>query len=264
MKSATFLILSLGLAVLSSCRSLEVQTDGQARQQIGTSVEGMPIYAWLYQLDENDQLLTSVPRPRADFDGETLLLFGVIHGDEPLGMPLLERLGDLLHEHPELVKGKRIVLVPLLNPDGYRLGLRVNTRGVDLNRNFPSTSWKRLGHRHGTAPASEPETRALMDLVNTYRPDRILSVHAPLHCVNYDGPAAGLARKLSDVSEYPVKPHIGYPTPGSFGSWAGIDREIPVITLELREDLKRSEVWDELGQAMVEFVKYEGADQAAK
>jgi protein MpaA len=254
----------LSIALLSSCRGVDVKPIGQARQQIGTSNEGVPIYASFYQLDEEGFLLPNVPRPTGTFDGETLLLFGVIHGDEPLGMPLLERLEEVLQERCELVSGRRIIIVPLLNPDGYRLGIRVNTRGVDLNRNFPSTSWKRLGHRHGAEPASEPETRALMDLVNTYRPTRILSIHAPLHCVNYDGPAESVAQKLAVASGYPLMPHIGYPTPGSFGSWAGIDREIPVITLELREGLRQGEVWEEMGQAMIEFVQFGDSGRVAK
>ena len=30
---------------------------------------------------------------------------------------------------------------------------------------------------------------------------------------------------------------MGYPTPGSFGTWAGIEKEIPTITLELDEEV---------------------------
>ena len=35
--------------------------------------------------------------------------------------------------------------------------------------------------------------------------------------------------KISDIMNYPVEPSIGYPTPGSFGTWAGIEKQIPTI-----------------------------------
>ena len=40
-------------------------------------------------------------------------------------------------------------------------------------------------------------------------------------------------RAVSAASGWPVRPQIGYPTPGSLGSWLGIDRGIPILTLEL-------------------------------
>ena len=51
--------------------------------------------------------------------------------------------------------------------------------------------------------------------------------------MNFDGPAEDLAQALSQENGYKVEPSIGYPTPGSFGTYAGIERKIPTITLEL-------------------------------
>ena len=44
-----------------------------------------------------------------------------------------------------------------------------------------------------------------------------------------------ISEKISGIIGYPVEKSIGYPTPGSFGTWAGIERKIPTITLELDE-----------------------------
>ena len=66
----------------------------------------------------------------------------------------------------------------------------------------------------------------------------ILTLHAPYKVVNYDGDAEKYAEKISEITGYPVKPSIGYPTPGSFGTWAGIEKKIPVITLELDEEIE--------------------------
>ena len=61
----------------------------------------------------------------------------------------------------------------------------------------------------------------------------VLSVHAPFACVNYDGPAQEWAEAIAASCGWPARADIGYPTPGSLGSWLGIDRGLPVITLEL-------------------------------
>ena len=53
--------------------------------------------------------------------------------------------------------------------------------------------------------------------------------------MNYDGNAKQIAEKISNIIGYPVEKSIGYPTPGSFGTWAGIEKNIPTITLELDE-----------------------------
>jgi predicted deacylase len=133
-----------------------------------------------------------------------------------------------------------INIVPILNPDGYARRRRKNANQVDLNRNFPTENWQRTPTRHryhgGPSPASEPETRALIKLVDSTKPKLIITIHSiSLHrqCNNYDGPARQYAEILAQHNHYPVTESIGYPTPGSFGTWAGQERNIPTITLEL-------------------------------
>ena len=46
----------------------------------------------------------------------------------------------------------------------------------------------------------------------------------------------------SEFINYPVEGDIGYPTPGSFGTWAGIEKNIPTITLELDEEIDVKEL----------------------
>ena len=142
---------------------------------------------------------------------------------------------------------KKLLFIPCLNPDGMQLGQRTNANGVDLNRNFPTKNW---GENHGdnatcddaetayyggTSGGSEIETQFLIDTIREFKPNRILTLHAPYKVVNYDGPAKELAEKISTIINYPVEASIGYPTPGSFGTYAGVERQIPTITLELDE-----------------------------
>ncbi|HWM62439.1 MAG TPA: M14 family zinc carboxypeptidase [Solirubrobacterales bacterium] len=109
-------------------------------------------------------------------DGE-VLVFGCVHGDECAArkvQPLLPGSGC-----PD--PGADIYLVPNLNPDGLALGTRLNGRGVDLNRNFP-TAWKPIGRRwgpqySGPQPFSEPETRVAARIVRRLRPEVTIWFH---------------------------------------------------------------------------------------
>ncbi len=160
-----------------------------------------------------------------------VLIIGVFHGDEPQGKFIIE-------EYLKYHRVDNLLFIPCLNPDGLELGVRVNANGVDLNRNFPTKNWQLTDKNEffgGESAASEIETQFLIDIIEEYKPSLILTLHAPFKVVNYDGPAKEISEKISEIIKYPVEPSIGYPTPGSFGTYAGIERQIPTITLELDE-----------------------------
>lgn len=229
-------LLCIVCAGCSSAPAFRAPSGGFHSEVIGRSVEGREIKAEI----------TGGPGP-------SILIFGVIHGNEPAGQPLLERLLEHLNNHPKLYADRRVVVIPVLNPDGLLKKSRYNSRGVDLNRNFPAENFKK-SHRNGPYPSSEPETSALMKMIRQFRPARILAVHAPLFCVNYDGPAGALARSMAQASGYPLKPSIGYPTPGSLGSYAGKDLRVPTITLELPGNITPEKAWADLKEALEIFV----------
>ncbi len=162
---------------------------------------------------------------------KNILVIGVFHGDEPQGKFLIENY--LKHNDSSLL------FIPCLNPDGLAQNIRTNANGVDLNRNFPTENWELTEKNEffgGTAPASERETKFLVNIIEKYKPRLILTLHAPFKVVNYDGDAEYIAQKISKIIRYPVEANIGYPTPGSFGTFAGIENKIPTITLELDEE----------------------------
>jgi len=160
-----------------------------------------------------------------------VLVVGVVHGDEPQGEYLINKY---------LTQNKsNLLFIPCLNPDGKNNNTRVNSNGVDLNRNFPTKNWKLTDkdkYYGGETPASEVETRFLINIIEKYSPRLIFTLHTPYKIVNYDGPACEVANDVSKFIGYPVEDNIGYPTPGSFGTYAGVERHIPVITLEMDED----------------------------
>jgi protein MpaA len=168
-----------------------------------------------------------------------MLLFAGIHGEEPETTYALSRALRQLSEPPE-----HVAVVLAANPDGLIRGTRGNARGVDLNRNFPSKDWRpgTVTHRStiqdasdvvlstGTSPASEPEVQALLSLIDELGPRAVIALHAPLECID-DANASPLGHRLAQRTGMPLVRDVGYPTPGSFGSW-GSDNGVPVVTYE--------------------------------
>ena len=162
----------------------------------------------------------------------SIIVIGCFHGDEPQGKYLIEKY---LEQNPET----KILFIPCLNKYGFEHNVRTNSNGVDLNRNFPTENWvlsEKDNFYGGCEPASEKETRFVIDIIEKNKPKLILTLHAPYKVVNYDGPAREISERISQIIGYPVEESIGYPTPGSFGTWAGIERGIKTITLELDEE----------------------------
>ena len=152
----------------------------------GHSVQGRPI-----RVIERDG-------PRA---GRTVLVVGCIHGTECAG----EAVTRLLLRGPRPAAG-RLLVIQDLNPDGHRLGVRTNARGVDLNRNFPS-EWRPIGRRGdpqyaGPHPLSEPETRFARLVVRRYRPDVSIWFHQPHDVVRASRPSIPAARRYARAAHW--------------------------------------------------------------
>ena len=179
-----------------------------------------------------------------------VLVIGGIHGDELTSASIVFRWLELLQQPGGDADQYHWRVVPVLNPDGLlaKPPTRVNARGVDLNRNFPTYNWLREAPRYwqvktgrdprrypGIAPASEPESRWLHEEITRFKPDVIVSIHAPYGVLDFDGPPTGVEAPtrfgrlhLNRVGVYP----------GSLGNFGGLQEGIPVVTLELPLALK--------------------------
>lgn len=211
-------LLSAIFLVMVECSSAQPQmtvVDTMLSQQAitriyGNSETGRLLYAHIYGPDEAQK---------------TVFIIGGIHGSEPASAYVVTKFLLDFDVKSVLLK-HRLVIVPRYNPDGLFYDQRENIMEVDLNRDFPTAN-RKMKHEHAA------ETKAFLKLLSDYPPSLMVSIHQPYRVVNYDGPAKKLATRISKMTGYPVKEYIGYPTPGSLGTYLGIERKIPVITLEL-------------------------------
>lgn len=183
-----------------------------------------------------------------------LLLLAGVHGDEPEGYYLVERF---LKESPwrELEGMCSLYVIPRLNPDGCAAQTRTNGNGVDLNRNLPTKDWSSAAKADryfpGKSAGSELENKVLMEFIERIRPRGIISAHSWEPCINYNGPAKKWADVMAEYNHLKVIDHIGYPTPGSLGTWAGTERGIATLTLEIQEKSPLEEVWKLHAEALM-------------
>ena len=191
---------------------------------------------------------------------ETVLLLGGIHGDERSSAEAAYDFIAELERHPAVLADRRVVIAPEVNPDGIADRTRRNDRGVDLNRNYPADNWRHADparqHWPGSGPSSEAETRFVLMLLREFPPSRVVSTHAAAACVNWDGPARALADCMSDECGLPTRASIGYPTPGSLGSYLGLDRSIPTITLDLAHKDSVASALPAIRRALFAAVRY--------
>lgn len=166
---------------------------------IGTSVKGRPL--WAIKVSDNPAQAESEPR---------ILIDSLHHAREPMSV---QTLLYLLHhlcagygvdpEITDLVNGREIWLVPVVNPDGYVFNENQNPAGggmwrknrslaggcvgVDLNRNY-SSHWAHDDYGssgdpcselyRGSAPLSEPESAAMDALVASLGCEVVCTLHA--------------------------------------------------------------------------------------
>jgi protein MpaA len=135
----------------------------------------------------------------------TVLAFGCIHGTECAGSEIC-----IDHPFPCPLPGTEVFVVPNLSPDGLALRTRVNGRGVDLNRNFPS-GWQPIQSRgdpqySGPRPFSEPETRLAARLIRALRPDVTVWFHQQARAlVRAWGPSVPAARRYARLVGLPFE-----------------------------------------------------------
>lgn len=217
------------------------------------SVKGFPLY-------QRDVPTRGASEPAAGDakPGLRILVVGGVHGDELSSSSLVFHWIAIASAQPAGIAWR---FVPAANPDGLLSArpTRTNANGVDLNRNFPTPQWfaeapkwwaerarKDPKRWPGHAAVSEPESRFVVETIERWKPDLVVSIHAPYGLLDFDGPRPPpqrLGRLMLD--------RLGV-FPGSLGSYGGMHRNLPVVTIELPSanftptDAEMRAMWDDL------------------
>ncbi|MBP7559860.1 MAG: DUF2817 domain-containing protein [Armatimonadetes bacterium] len=239
------LALAMGIAGVSSLLCVAGgQSLPEQRTTVGTSRNGRAI---------NVTVLGNGPNVTA--------IIGALHGSEPQSEVMVTRLIKHLRAHPDLLEGCTAVLAPAANPDGLNRSTRTNAQGVDINRNFPTDDWQPESEGGaefypGPAAASEPETQAIMALLDQFRPQKVVATHSAAHKLNPTGTGIDLAQEMRKHNHYAIG-EMGYRTPGSFGEYCGTELGLMMVTLEL-SDAGPDANWEQNRDALVAAIRYTG------
>lgn len=187
----------------------------------------------------------------------TLLMFGSVHGNEMGTAGLLERLVLEIALNPDMVdKNKKLVIIPILNPDGYLDRKdKLNANGVNIDLNFATADWKNYGPKGtfgGPYPFSETESRAFKKMVEDYNPGIVISFHA---FGSFVAPEAGeasanLAKWYAEKTGYAFSE--GYDYPGTSVKWFTETTGRPAITVEISKHLLSD--WEINKPALLEII----------
>ncbi|MFZ4573209.1 MAG: M14 family zinc carboxypeptidase [Phycisphaerales bacterium] len=171
---------------------------------------------------------------------------GGIHGDETEGLRAVPALRASMAQGSWSARATVRVLEDM-NPDGTARATRANAARVDLNRAWPATN--------ATGRVDpQPESEAALADITRFGPAIVVVLHSsgsgPF--VNFDGPADRWAEMFAKganaelvrcgrAGRWRVRAHMGYPTPGSMGSYWGKDLGIPILTVEFARGCSEAE-----------------------
>jgi predicted deacylase len=225
-------------AIVFSSPTPFVLPEGQEPRVIGHSVSGKPLEVYAFGGGERRRMIVA----------------GIHGGYEWNTIALADQLIIHLTRDPGAIPdGVTLYILRNLNPDGdargHGINGRTNDRGVDLNRNFPvnwSSTWDREGcfdsapTTSGRSPASEPETRAVMNFLGSRRVEALISYHSAGLGIfpggdPWDDSSVRLAESFAAVSTYPFPPVLtGCVYTGTLADYA-VSRSLTAVDLELTD-----------------------------
>lgn len=194
-----------------------------------------------------------------------VLVVGPLDGETPTGVRLVELVADHLDRFPRRLNNTTVTLVRDPNPDGRFRRAAGNARGVLIDQNFATRAWRKApsGGRwlSGRTPDSEPETRALIELLADVRPDRVVVVGTSRRVpeLAYLGPAEAVARRMQREARLPLRrldPAIEF---GSLAAFAG-ERGLSAVLLRVPEEPAEASVWESYKRTLLAGMTFEPAE----
>jgi len=108
---------------------------------------------------------------------QRIAVLSSLTGNSEATVALVEKMAGVFARDELMPVQLSVLIVRTPNPDGLADRTLTNSRGVDLNRNFPSSRFTASPRREtGEKPGSEPETRAVVQILNQFRPNLVIHV----------------------------------------------------------------------------------------
>lgn len=165
--------------------------------------------------------------------GEVTLIVTGLAGDDRIAVKWIDHLSQELADAPESVGDRQILVLRDVNPDGLTVKKVANSRGVVLNQNFPTTDFQ-PSEAAGTGPASEAETRAVLEVLYRYKPRRVIHVESAGRSeVAANAAAKMIADGLQRQRRVEVESLAETQKPGSLEAFANQVLKLEVMTLRL-------------------------------
>jgi len=206
------------------------------------------------------------------YSGRTaVVVVGSIQGDQTSTRDVVNALINRIHnEKGAIPAGTMFYFIPTINPDGNAANSRYNANGVDLNRNWDTSDWRSdapvPGYTEGKAgaggssPFSEPETKALRDLLQQLQPAdlKVIELHSSVSSPNEIYSAGrnsdGIARIFADTLGYSIEDSWGAYTPtGELLTWCG---EQGIVAIDVVIPQKGISSVDRAFQALIAAAEY--------
>lgn len=224
-------VVSLGGENSKENYSASFTTTSERIRTIGYSVAGRAITAYYFGKGT-----------------KKILLVGTLHGSESnTGTMLSSWINYLRANQISIGEDRTFIIVPYANPDGRLSRTRFNSHNVDLNRNFGTPDWQALTYWQnrsypkggGSGPFSEPEARALRDLILSENPSRTITYHSAANLILGDGIAqsfgdwysakTGYKRGGSDEENESGVSALGYIITGTLEEWATLRGHVTLV-----------------------------------
>ncbi len=191
---------------------------------------------------------------------DVILLIGAIHGNEVGTAELLNQLVAEIKLNPKIIpNNKKIIIIPVTNPDGFTISQKFNANGVNLNLNFDTPGWKNYGPQGtyaGTKPFSEPESLTIKQVIEKYKPQMMISFHSQGAIVNpeEDAQSDALGEWYAQKTGYTYSDSadLGWDFFGTATGWFAQNYNKPAITVEITSHTESD--WDINKPALIELV----------
>jgi len=179
-------------------------------------------------------------------NGPRTLIVAGLDGEDRIAVRWIDLLADELVRRPELFQSNEVLVFRAGNPDGLMKKVSENARGVLINRNFPSRRYRPLPDMSsGTGPATEAETRALLDNLYTFHPRRVIHLTATTARTkaSYNRSAREIAGELQRAYGLDIQPLDIEQYPGSLEDFADGTLEAGVLSIQLNVGNDWQQVW---------------------